>query len=102
GHPAQSETDQPPPPHRLPKRALTLNSEEALRLAREEAARNSAAQISSDHVLLAMTHLFHSTASRVLQGSGIGLETLREKLTNQASQTRASKTGGISDRHLVP
>src|SRR2546421_12995922 len=64
----------------VPKRLLTPNAEQALRLASEEATRSSSAQILPHHVLLAMIRLFHSTASRVLQGGGIGLDALHDTL----------------------
>jgi predicted dehydrogenase len=62
------------------KRSLTSNAQQALRLARDEAAALSCAQIYTEHVLLAMTRMFHSTAARVLQTSGVELDAVRARI----------------------
>ena len=64
------------------KRFLTRNAQQALRLARDEAARFSCTQIYTEHVLLAMTRMFHCTAARVLQATGIELEAVRSRIAH--------------------
>jgi predicted dehydrogenase len=63
------------------KRFLTPNAQQALRLARDEAARFCSMQIYTEHILLAMTQMFHCTAARVLQASGVELEAVRAQIT---------------------
>jgi hypothetical protein len=76
---------------RVSKSSLTPNAEQTLRLAREEAARSRSAETSAEHVLLGMLQLFHCTASRALQASGVGLDEIRKRIADGEGVKQSAK-----------
>jgi predicted dehydrogenase len=79
-HPHEIGETHPSKSPAISNRQLTPNAQQALRLAGDEAERVGDASINSEHLLLGMTQMFHSTASRVLQASGVELNAIRDKI----------------------
>jgi predicted dehydrogenase len=78
------------------KISLTPNAEKAIALARQEAIQLRNPDVLAEHVLLSMTRMFHCTASRVLQASGVELAVVRTEIEQDCRQSSEAKTGSPS------